>query len=139
MKSLEIKIFTFCVLTAIFSIFSQEITAQSYSYLDGSIKTEYWGDPQGMLTGTNRISLKGAALILDKYEPSIGKTPQIRKLALSVIDQVVHQKNAAYFAPLQQFIENRTERAIREIKTATVEEGAGIWKFYNDGFVVKTP
>jgi len=64
--------------------------------------------------------------------------PEVRRLALLMLDGVLHDVYAPYRPPVQQFFHTRMDQALGEIETTSVDEGARIWKLYNHGFVVRT-
>lgn len=64
--------------------------------------------------------------------------PTERKLALLILDGVLHEEAAPRRPAVQLFFHSRIERAILEMERHEAEEGARIWKLYNHGFVIRT-
>ena len=81
----------------------------------------------------------GLADSVFKMHPPLTVEQEIRKMALVMIDNVLHEEKAAYRPAVQSFFHKRIENAVEEIRTEKVEAGAVIWKLYNHTFIVKTP
>jgi len=64
--------------------------------------------------------------------------PAERRMALLLLDGVLHDVYAPQRPPVQAFFHSRLEHAVSGIETTTVDEGARIWKLYNHGFFVRT-
>lgn len=64
--------------------------------------------------------------------------PDNRRLALRLLDAVLHDIYAPNRVPLQNFYHERMERVAAELESTQVQEGAAIWKLYNHGFIVRT-
>ncbi|MCK5467945.1 MAG: MBL fold metallo-hydrolase, partial [Cyclobacteriaceae bacterium] len=64
--------------------------------------------------------------------------PRERYLGLLLIDAVLHDVHAAHRPPVQDFFHSQILKALEDIETTTVDEGAKIWKLYNMGFIVRT-
>jgi L-ascorbate metabolism protein UlaG (beta-lactamase superfamily) len=112
--------------------------AQNPDKQDPDRKTDWWGDPGGYLNQQARVSLAMADNTLKLYPPSVDE-PAIRKMALLLIDNVLHEEKAAHRPAVQSFFHNRIENAVIEICTEKVDKGATIWKLYNHTFIIKTP
>ncbi len=65
--------------------------------------------------------------------------PRERRLALWMLDAVVHDVYAPSRKPVQDFYHQRIARVADELETTTVKEGARIWMLYNIGYIVRTP
>ncbi|MCP4643687.1 MAG: MBL fold metallo-hydrolase [bacterium] len=74
---------------------------------------------------------------LRAYPPGLPDAEQ-RKLALYLLDGVVHDPHAPERPPVIQFFHQRMQSAVAEIERTEVTEGAVIWKLYDHGFVVRT-
>lgn len=61
-----------------------------------------------------------------------------RRLALLLLDAILHDVYAPGRLAVQGFHHARIGRAIEEMEKTRVGEGALIWKLYNHGFVVRT-
>lgn len=112
--------------------------AQNHEISDPSKKTDWWGDVDGYLNQQARVSLDMVNRVLKQHPPALEQTLE-RKMALLLIDNVLHEEKAAYRPAVQDFLRIRIEQAIKEIGIEEVTEGAVIWKLYNHTFVVKTP
>jgi L-ascorbate metabolism protein UlaG (beta-lactamase superfamily) len=64
--------------------------------------------------------------------------PRERRLALLLMDGVLHDAYAAHRPPVQKFYNERMERALKDLEDTKVTKGARIWKLYNMAFVVRT-
>ena len=71
--------------------------------------------------------------------PPVLPEPPDRRLALLLIDGVLHDQYAPNRPAVQRLYHAQMERAISAMETTRVHEGAIIWKLYNHGFVVRTP
>jgi L-ascorbate metabolism protein UlaG (beta-lactamase superfamily) len=114
------------------------IEAQTITISPDSLRTDWWGDIDGFLNHQAGLSLKMADKVIKTSPPSVDE-PEIRKMALLLIDNVLHDEKAALRPAVQSFFRNRIETAIDEITTIKVEKGIIIWKLYNHTFVIKTP
>ncbi len=82
-------------------------------------------------------SLAWAGDILDEYKPALTEHP-VRRAALIRLDDVLHIKSAPEKLLVQQFYRARIERAVAGIESTKVSGGAGIWKLYNHGWLIRT-
>jgi L-ascorbate metabolism protein UlaG (beta-lactamase superfamily) len=64
--------------------------------------------------------------------------PLERRLALHLLDGVLHDVYAPQRPPVIDFFHQRIQRAAEQLETASVDKGAVIWKLYNHCFVVRT-
>ena len=74
---------------------------------------------------------------LRQYPPHLSDQAE-RRLALFLLDGVLHDVYAPKRLPVQAFFHDRIRRAAGQIENVTVEDGAMIWKLYNHGFVIRT-
>lgn len=74
---------------------------------------------------------------LQQYHPQLPE-PAERRLALFLLDSVLHDVYAPKRLPVQAFFHDRIRRAIGQIENVHVQDGAMIWKLYNHGFVIRT-
>jgi len=74
---------------------------------------------------------------LEQAPPRVPE-PRERRLALLVLDGVLHDAYAPNRPAVQRFYQNRIESAVAAMESTKVDEGAVIWKLYNHGFVVRT-
>ena len=101
------------------------------------VKTDYWGDIDGYINRQDNETLKLVEDAIKNNPPSL-EMGLTRKMALLMIDNVLHEEKAATRPAVQEFLVNRIKSAIAEIKTTKVTKGAMIWKLYNHSYVVKT-
>ncbi len=76
--------------------------------------------------------------ILERFPPQLPERLE-RRMALTMLDLIVHELYAPERPAIQDFIKVRIQRAVAEIEEAKITKGARIWKLYNHGFVVRTP
>ena len=100
-------------------------------------KLDWWGDIEGFINQQDNISLGLVQEALETHPPSL-EEPLERRMALLMIDGVLHEERAAHRPAVQQFFRLRVEEAIQEIENTEVTEGAMIWKLYNHGFIIRT-
>lgn len=100
-------------------------------------KLHWWGDVDGFYNQQHKVTLKLVDEALGKYPPSLDE-PLERKMAMLMLDGVLHEEEAAKRPAVQDFLKRRIHNSIEEITRTKVEEGAMIWKLYNHGFVVRT-
>lgn len=113
------------------------IYAQDSESVDPARKTDWWGDIDGFLNRQAEVTLEIADKALNCYPPDL-EMPLIRKMALQMIDNVMHEEKAPEFQSVQKFLQNRIRNAIKDIKEKKIDSGAVIWKLYNHTFIVKT-
>jgi L-ascorbate metabolism protein UlaG (beta-lactamase superfamily) len=89
------------------------------------------------LTEQARCLLQATDEVLERVQPELPE-PVERKLALLILDGVLHENAAASRPPVREFLRKRIGRAIGDMETSRVNKGAQIWKFYNHGFVIRT-
>jgi hypothetical protein len=97
----------------------------------------YWGDTNRFLSEQAGAILAATQDTLSRLPPAISE-PKERRMAMLLLDAVLHDQEAAKRTPVQQFYRARLERAVREMEQTRVETGAVIWKLYNHAFVVRT-
>lgn len=85
----------------------------------------------------DQAELDAVSEVLLRVPPAIPE-PRERRLALLLLDGVLHDLHAPDRAPVQDFFKSRMDGALNEIENTRVKEGAIIWKLYNHGFVVRT-
>ena len=74
---------------------------------------------------------------LDRIAPQAPE-PAERRLALRLIDAVLHDAHSPNRPPVQTVYHARIEKAVADMEQTKVESGAIVWKIYNMGFVVRT-
>lgn len=119
-------------------VFALNVSGQIASPALRSEKTDWWGDIEGFLNRQSELSLGMASEALKTFPPSIEEN-LTRKMALMLIDNVLHEEKAPYLPAVQSFLNKRIGDAVDEIKTEKVITGAVIWKLYNHTFIIKTP
>ena len=75
---------------------------------------------------------------LEELQPQVPE-PRARRLALLVIDGVLHETYAPARKPVQDFYHRSMENLLQSLESSKPTEGAYIWKLYNHGFIVRTP
>ena len=75
---------------------------------------------------------------LQRLPPQLPEPPE-RRLALLLLDGVLHDAYAPNRPPVQDFYHGRIRHAVNDMENTRVDQGAVIWKLYNHGFVVRTP
>ena len=89
------------------------------------------------LTQQARSLLNAVDEVLERVPPRLLE-PMERKLALLILDGVLHEDAAASRPPVQEFLHKHIGRAVADMEQRRVDEGAQIWKLYNHGFVIRT-
>jgi L-ascorbate metabolism protein UlaG (beta-lactamase superfamily) len=89
------------------------------------------------------MNRQAEALLAAVHETLVANPPQApepiaRRMALYVLDGVLHDVYAPSRPPVQGFYKQRIEGIARALENTKVEEGAQIWKLYNHGFIVRT-
>lgn len=116
-------------------IFTYTATAQVEN---SNEKLHFWGDIDGFINQQDKITLDLVQDALTKYQPSLDE-PLERKMAMLMLDGVLHEEKAASRPAVQKFLQERIGLALNKLKNTEVKEGAVIWKLYNHGFIIKTP
>ena len=89
------------------------------------------------------MTRQAEALLAEVEQTLRGVPPQLpepreRRLALRLLDAVLHEPFAPNRPPVQQFYHQQIAGAVDSMESTVVSEGAVIWKLYNHGFVVRT-
>lgn len=83
-------------------------------------------------------TLNWADEILQKHPPKVDP-PYIRIQALAAIDDPIHLGEAPVLDVIAGYFQKRVQGGLKHLQaTGRPDEGAGIWKFYNFTFIVKT-
>ncbi len=104
---------------------------------ENSEKLNWWGDIEGFMNQQDKITLGLVEEALSKYPPSY-EEPLERRMAMLMLDGVLHERLAAFRPSVQDFLRKRIALAIKELQQTDVGKGAMIWKLYNHGFIVRT-
>jgi hypothetical protein len=67
---------------------------------------------------------------INRFQPQLPE-PLERRMAMLLIDGVLHDPYAPLRPPVQEFFHARLEHALHQIEDTRVHEGAVIWKLYN--------
>lgn len=110
------------------SVTAQGLQTPVPSQLTG---VEDWPNVQAQIL----LDLADEALI--QWPPALPE-PMERRMALLMIDGVVHAEDAPNYPAVQAFLRSRVNVAMQEIEDVKIEKGAMIWKIYNHGFIVRT-
>jgi L-ascorbate metabolism protein UlaG (beta-lactamase superfamily) len=113
------------------------LQAQNQSIDNPDHKTDWWGDPEGYLNQQAKVTLDIVGHALTLYPPALPE-PLERKMALVMIDNVLHDEKAAYRPAVQAFLQKRIGLVANDILKTEVKKGAVIWKLYDHAFIVKT-
>jgi L-ascorbate metabolism protein UlaG (beta-lactamase superfamily) len=70
--------------------------------------------------------------------PPNGGDRILRMQALGALDEPLHLRSATMLPSVKSFLYKNIDRAIAQMQSEKVTEGATIWKLYNHGFVVRT-
>jgi len=98
----------------------------------------YWGDVDGFLDRQAEVTLDLVRTALERFRPGFPE-PIERRMALLMIDGVLHDLNAPQRLAVQRFFRSRIERVLQGLNKSRVKKGAMIWKLYNHSFIVRTP
>lgn len=124
----------FIVLIFLFPICSFELLSQVST---DDQKLDWWGDIDGFYNQQHKVTLRLVDEALIKYPPTLDE-PLERRMAMLMLDGVLHEEAAAKRTAVQEFLKRRVANVIKQIRETQVKEGAMIWKLYNHGFVVRT-
>ncbi len=125
----------FPLLVLIFLTVNTIILAQKN---DDGEKLDWWGDIDGFINQQDKATLNLVHEALTKYPPSLDE-PMERRMAMLMLDGVLHEEKAAHRPSVQAFLKERITLVEKEIQKTKVSEGAMIWKLYNHGFIIRTP
>lgn len=121
-----------CILLLVCTL-AHSISAQ----IPNDEKLHFWGDIDGFINQQDKVTLDLVHSALEKYVPALTE-PLERKMAMLMLDGVLHEENAAHRPSVQKFLKERIELALQELEETSVEKGAMIWKLYNHGFIIRT-
>ncbi len=113
------------------------LTAMAQKAIPPEEKLDWWGDIDGYYNQQAFASLALVDEALKKYHPQLPE-PLERKMAMLMLDGVLHEEEAPHRPAVQDFLHRRIKSAAKHIEYTRVTEGAMIWKLYNEGFVVRT-
>lgn len=85
-----------------------------------------------------KLTLVLADSVLKMNTPALQEN-LLRKMALMLIDNVLHDEPAPTRPAVQTYFRKCIENSVSDIRITIVEKGAVIWKLYNHAFIVKTP
>ncbi len=110
---------------------------------DAPIPDSEFPDPSLNERDNAFLNRQAEALLGLVDETLLGVPPQLpepreRRLALWMLDAVMHDVYAPSRKPVQDFFHQRIARVADELETITVKEGARIWMLYNIGYIVRT-
>ncbi len=101
-------------------------------------KLHFWGDIDGFINQQDKVTLYLVQDALTKYKPSLNE-PLERRMAMLMLDGVLHEEKAASRPAVQKFLQERIDLALIKLQNTKVKKGAVIWKLYNHGFIIRTP
>ena len=100
-------------------------------------------DPSLNLAEDLHLNAQAEALLatvdatLRQHSPALPE-PDARRMALLMLDAVLHDWYAPARPPVQAFFKQRIPRAVEEIEKTQVRNGMQIWKLYHHGFVFRS-
>lgn len=102
----------------------------------------YWGNLWGTLDAFRERQAEHAIGLIEQtlaqFPPKL-EEPYVRRMALVLLDTVLHDPEARSRSAVQRFHKSRIEQVADELEQNRVSNGAVIWKLYNHGFIVRTP
>ncbi|MGW8181169.1 MAG: MBL fold metallo-hydrolase, partial [bacterium] len=98
----------------------------------------YWDDIDGFFNHQAKVTLELVKMALVRFPPTLPE-PFEHRMALLMMDGVLHDLTAPERLAVQEFFHSRMRQALKELTGTQVEMGAMIWKLYNHGFIVRTP
>jgi len=123
-----------------FVLYSAESYPQTGALPEGNapLVKHYWGDVDGFLNRQAEVTLELVRMALVGFPPAFPE-PLERRMALLMMDGVLHDVTAPERHAVQEFFHSRMKHVLKELAETHVEMGAMIWKLYNHGFIVRTP
>ncbi len=97
----------------------------------------YWGDLDAFFGRQSEVALALVERTLLRFPPRLPE-PEMRPLALLLLDGVLHDEAAPARPAVRDFYHAFLEAAADEMASTRPGRGAIIWKLYNHGFVVRT-
>jgi len=82
------------------------LLAQNQDTIDPDKKTDWWDDIDGFMNQQPKLHLDWLTKALNIDPPAIQES-LMRKMALTMIDNVMHDEKAAYRPAVQQFFQIR--------------------------------
>jgi L-ascorbate metabolism protein UlaG (beta-lactamase superfamily) len=98
----------------------------------------YWGDLDAFFNRQAEFTLGLAEDALTRFPPRLPES-EMRRLALVMLDAVLHDPAAPSRPAVQDFYHTTMDLAAGELERNRVSRGALIWKLYDHGFIVRTP
>lgn len=99
-------------------------------------RNQLWKNPDSYLPEQAFRMFNLISEAMDKFPPTIGESTE-RKLALYLMDAMLHETKYDDCDALFQFTDMRMEALMKALKLP-VKKGMYIYKVYNDGFIVRT-
>lgn len=115
------------------SFVSDKVAAQEKDAMD---KSAFWGNADAYLQKQAIPIFELADQALTENPPAIGD-PTPRKLALYLLDAMLHETRYDNSEPFNRFLFSRINKVISDL-SEPINEGLKIYKIYNDGFVART-
>lgn len=132
-----ITLCVFCAsLSVLFGQSGNSATTQSPQGVDPL--RDYWGNIDGFLDRQAEVTLDLVRQALVRFPPQLPE-PLLRRMALLMLDGVLHEVSAPERLPVQEFFHSSMRYAAEEMERTRVSRGAMVWKLYDHGFVVRTP
>ena len=99
-------------------------------------RNQLWKNPDSYLPEQAFRMFNLISEAMDKFPPTIGESTE-RKLALYLMDAMLHETKYDDCDALFQFTDMRMEALMKALKEP-VKKGMYIYKVYNDGFIART-
>jgi len=126
-----------CLVSSFYISHGQELRKASITRDSIDPLKNYWGDINGFLDRQSQVSLNLIEQHLQSFPPALPE-PLERKMALLMIDCILHYEIAPQLSSVQEFYHSRMNTALNELRHAKVEHGSIIWKLYDHGFIIRT-
>jgi len=97
----------------------------------------YWGDVDAFMNRQAEVTLGLVEEALGRFPPQLPE-PYIRRLAMLMLDGVLHDPDAPSRPAVQAFFDSCIKIAVHEVESTRTSRGAIVWKRYDHGFVART-
>jgi L-ascorbate metabolism protein UlaG (beta-lactamase superfamily) len=97
----------------------------------------YWGDIDAFMNRQAEVTLGLVEETLGRFPPQLPE-PYVRRLAMLMLDGVLHDPGAPSRPAVQAFFQSNVKIATDEMESTRTSRGAIVWKLYDHGFVART-
>jgi hypothetical protein len=121
------------------NLYAQQVQTHGYTIPINrpSAPNNFFDKPDEYLNWQAQNILDIVEEISVRFPPQLTE-PLERRAALLMLDAVFHDVKAPERSAVQEFHQDRIEKAIKEMESKHVDKGAIIWKLYDMAFVVRT-